>query len=162
MRHTAETMAQEGHLDEAMAWFETAARAGDDSSLVAAAEALADGGRLTQALPWFDQAAAAGNEDALAEAAEYLQDAGRVDEAFAWGKRAEREGPGVVRTPLPGMSARTIKAVRPSSLVDGRPLYGLSAVTGIPHTLHGPMGLPGLSERFLRGRRAERRRTPTA
>ncbi|WP_416484290.1 hypothetical protein [Streptomyces sp. CL12] len=70
--------------EEAAAWFEAAAAAGDAYSCRCLADDLASEGHLQEALLWFQRAAEAGDQDALLTGGSQLAAAGHLEDALKW------------------------------------------------------------------------------
>ncbi|WP_405734971.1 tetratricopeptide repeat protein [Streptomyces sp. NBC_01537] len=91
-QEAGDLLADAGRWDEALAWFERAADAGDVGALHWAANLLAAAGRWDEALTLYERAADGGDTDALRGAALRLANAGRLDEALTWYVRAANSG----------------------------------------------------------------------
>ncbi|MGW3209236.1 hypothetical protein [Streptomyces sp. NPDC001135] len=70
--------------EEANAWYEAAAAAGDTHACRRRADDLASEGRLQEALVWLQRAAEAGDRDALLAGGSQLAAAGHLQDALKW------------------------------------------------------------------------------
>ena len=79
-------LADAGRVDEAIAWYQPAAEAGDRDAAQVTARLLADAGRVDEAITWYRRA------EAWPAAASLLHREGRPEEAVACLDRAARDG----------------------------------------------------------------------